>query len=419
MSTVIFLSGNSRGDALNRLGIAYTELFRAQGLDFLHLDERDPQHFYPALNRVLDEQPIAFAFSFMSYGTMLPATDENGKTGTLWQEIGVPFLSLMGDSPAYHFDLNVNLFPHHAILYGFPEHEALRRRLPKVLPGHIGSFLPLALDTQDAAALDFRAKAGAQLVFLKNGNDPQALWNSWDALRGRPRLAIRELARHLATDLADPVGNQLDDLVTTYFRDRGFDLEFMPKLRLFFVAQLDDYLRRLKSTMMGEVLREFPVQIVGENWEHVDFTGARATHTARCDYNESRTLIRDALGVIDMSPNVELAPHDRACRAFGAHTLCVTNEQRFFRDTLPHHDQFSFRFHPDALRDRVAAVLAHPARHVELGIEVAAAFRQACPPETAIRHLIDTASMMRLDQRPSTLPQSPDFFVWPPVVLAA
>lgn len=418
MSTVLFLTGHSHGDALSAMGSACETLFRAQGLDFLYLDERNPAHFFASLNRVLDEQPIEFAFSFVSYGTMLPASDENGKSGNLWHETGVPFLSLMGDSPAYFFDLNVNLFPGHALLYGFPEHEALRRRLPKARPGHIGGFQPLMTDRLERATMDFAAKRDGQLVFLKNGNDPQALWDSWDALRGRPRLAIRELARHLAADLANPEGDDIDALVTGYFRNRGFDLETMPKLRLFFIAQLDDYLRRVKSTMMGEALRDFPVRILGKNWEHVDFEGGRASFAARCDYRESRGLIRDALGVIDMSPNTGLMPHDRPVRAFGAHTFCLTNEQPFFR-SLPHHDAMCFRFERDALRDKVADVLAHPDRHVGIGLEVADAFAAAHPPEAAIRHLIDTAAMIRLDQRARSLPASPEFFNWPPVVLAA
>ena len=162
---------------------------------------------------------------------------------------------------------------------------------------------------------------------------------------------------------------------------------------------------------------DFSVQIVGVNWEHLDFTGKRVTYVKDCTYQDSVRSIRDGLGVIDMSQNTGKSPHDRACRAFGAYTLCVTNEQDFFREKLPHADDVCFRFEREAFRDKIADVLAHPGRYIDVGIEVATAFRKVNLPETVVRQLIDTAAMIRLDQRRQRLPDSPDFFVWPPEFL--
>lgn len=414
MSAVVFLTGGSRGDALKLMGSSYEALFRAQGYDFLQIDFRDQVTSLKVLNHILAEKPVEFAFSFMNYGSTLESNDENGTSHNLWQGIGTPFLSLIGDSPAYYFDLHVCKAPNHACLYGFPEHEVLRRRLPQPTSGFIGSCQSLPLDTPHPQDLNFRAKIAGPLLFLKNGNDPKQLWDSWSVLKGRPLRALRELADYLAADLANPAGNQIDDIVTAYFAGCGFDISTMPKLRLFFIAQLDDYYRRLKSTMMTEALMDFPVQIIGTHWEHLDFSGKRVTYVEDCDYADSTRLIRDSLGVIDMSPNTGLAPHDRPCRAFGAYTLCVTNEQEFFQKKLPHHEEFSFRFDRESLQEKVADVLAHPARYVDIGVEVATAFHKVNPPEAAIRQLIDTAAMIRLDQRRDRLPASPDFFVWPP-----
>ena len=414
MGTVLFLTGDSRGDALRLMGQSYEALFKAQGYDFLQIDFRDQGSLIRTLNHVVDDKPIEFAFSFMNYGATLLANDENGKCQNLWQGIGAPFLSLIGDSPAYYFDLHVCRVPNHACLYGFPEHEVLRRRLPQLTNGFIGGFQSLLLDMLDLQDLDFKAKAGGQLFFLKNGNDPQQLWDSWNALKGRPLQALRELADYLTADLANPKGNQIDDIVTDYFAGIGFDISALPKLRLFFIAQLDDYYRRLKSTMMAKALMDFPVQIIGTHWDHLDFSGKRVTYVNDCNYAESTRLIRDSLGVVDMSPNTGLAPHDRPCRAFGAYTLCVTNEQEFFQKKLPHHEEFSFRFDRDSFQGKIADVLAHPTRFVDIGIEVAKAFRRVNPPEAAVRQLIDTAALVKLDQRRDHLPGSPDYFVWPP-----
>ena len=413
MSVVLFLSGSSRGNTLKMLGQSYQMLFNALGYEFVELDLLDAPGMAKTLTRVLAEKPVEFAFSYMGFGSGLTGNDEHGRVTNLWQGIGAPFLALLGDSPAYYFDLHVAKFPNFAALYGFPEHAALRRRLPHG-NSFIGEFKPILFDAVGQDDLDFNAKAKGQLLFLKNGNDAKELWDSWNVLHGLPLQALRDLATHLASDLANPASNQIDDLVTEYFANYDFDITAMPKLRLFFIAQLDDYLRRVKSTMIAEALMPFPVQIVGVNWEHIDFSGKRVTHVNECDYSRSSGLIRESLGVIDMSPNTGLGPHDRVCRAFGAYTVCLTNEQQFFKQKLPHSEMFSFRFDRDSFQEKVADVLAHPARHVDAGIEVATAFRHANPGEAAVRHLIDTAAMIRLDQRRERLPGSPDFFVWPP-----
>lgn len=417
MSVVLFLSGSSQGDTLKMLGQSYQTLFNAQGYEFVALDLLDPPGMAKTLTRILAEKPIEFAFSFMGFGSGLTGNDEHGRVTNLWQGIGAPFLALLGDSPAYYFDLHVAKFPIFASLYGFPEHAELRRRLPHA-NSIIGQFKPILFDAVALEDLDFKAKANGQLLFLKNGNDPKQLWDSWNVLTGLPLRALRDLAAHLVSDLTDPAGNQIDDLVMEYFANCGFDISPMPKLRLFFVAQLDDYLRRMKSTMMAEALMKFPVQIVGVNWEHLDFSGERVTHIKECNYAKSSHLIKESLGVIDMSPNTEMGPHDRACRSFGSYTVCLTNEQKFFQQTLPHSEAFSFHFDRESFQDKVADVLAHPARYVDVGIEVATAFREANPAEAAVRHLIDTAAMVRLDQRRERLPSSPNFFVWPPQSLS-
>lgn len=416
MGKVLFFTGQTQGRVLTSMGASYGAQLRELGYDFVHVELQDHTKVVEVVTEVRRGEPVDFVFSFMNFGVNL--IDKPGGSRNLWDIMDIPFLSLIGDTPAYYFDLNVCLAPNHARLYGFPEHEALRRRLPSFTPGYIGGYQAVAIDKLELDELDFKAKASGQLLFLKNGNDPKKLWDTWDVLNARPLKALRELASYLAADLTNPKGNQIDDLVTEYFANLGFDLNSMLKLRLFFNAQLDDYLRRVKSAMMAEALMDFPVQIIGVNWEHLDFSGKRATFVHEWDYPRSIGLIRDGLGVIDMSPNTGLSPHDRPCRAFGAYTLCVTNEQSFFRDTLPHADDVCFRFDRESFQNKIADVLAHPARYVDIGIEVAAAFRRNNSEESAVRRLADTAAMIKLSQRRERLPDSPDYFVWPPKSLS-
>jgi hypothetical protein len=127
-------------------------------------------------------------------------------------------------------------------------------------------------------------------------------------------------------------------------------------------------------------------------------------------------LIRETLGLIDISPNTATRPHDRVMRAYGAHTLCLTNEQQFLYE-LPHEERLSFRFEKESLQQQVAYLLDHKAAALEMGVEVAEAYKTKHPRIAAVTKMLEYASFVKLDnlrQRPTG---SQDFFVWPPARL--
>jgi hypothetical protein len=412
MNVVLFLSGQSMGDALGAIGRSCRRTFEELGYEFIEVNFGQPDAG-TYFNSILKERKIEFAFSFVGMCNDLVGGTDDGKRVNLWEGLGIPFISLYGDSPAYYFDRHVVPSGLFACLYAFPEHYALRKRLPAI-NGLIGTLPPAPLDVTAKSSLDFAAKERGPLLFLKNGNDPQKLLASWH--RGLP-VTVYEMLAELATELVGTItttlGDDIDALVCRYFLDKGLDIEAVPKLRLFFTAQLDDYLRRVKSTSIAELLLDFPIEVHGYNWEHVDFSGRRAKLVHGGDYTKSRSLVEGALGVLDMSPNTSGAPHERASRAFGMYTLCLTNEQRFFSDRFPQHQLFTFRFEGQSLKDKVADVLAHPKRYVELGIEVAETFRSNHSPLDFGKLMLETAGSIRLAWagRP---PGLQNFFAWPP-----
>jgi hypothetical protein len=289
----------------------------------------------------------------------------------------------------------------------------LRRRLP-LTPALYGLVPPVPFDTAEKREVDFRKKESGKLLFLKNGNDPEKLVRIWrEAMPAATFVMLADLAGELVASINTEKSHDIDALVTAYFLDRGWDVSEFVNLRLFFVAQLDDYLRRIKSTLVADVLADFPVEIHGFNWEHFDFSKRRATFVPGGDYTQSRQQIIDSLGIVDMSPNTQRAPHDRAMRAFGLYTLCLTNEQEFFKEQFAKAKSFSYRFEKDDLAAKVADVLARPKEYVELGLEIAEQFRRSRQPQDFAQFMLDTAEYVRLARgpRPAGLQ---DFFVWPP-----
>ncbi len=416
MSTVIFLSGSSGNDALGAAGRAHRVLYERLGHEFVEINFADSGS-QDRFNRTISQGDVAFAFAAMGMGADLKAATSDGREVNLWEGIRVPYLSLNGDSPAYYFDRHVARSPWHVCLYYYPEHLELRKRLAPKLP-LCGLVPPMPFDMADREGIDFNRKAQGKLLFMKNGNDPEKLVSSWRAAMPPDTfLMLADLAGELSGDLDDSAADDIDAHVTASFLARGWDIGDFTKLRLFMNAQLDDYLRRVKSAMVADVIADFPVQIQGMNWEHMDFSRRRATYIKGGDYSASRQQIIDSLGLIDMSPNTQRAPHDRAMRAFGLWTLCLTNRQSFFDEHFPQAQEFTYRFDRDSLRAKVDAILSHPKRFVELGQDVAAQFRHGRRPEAFAEYMLATASMVRLacGDRPAGLQ---DYFGWPPASLS-
>jgi hypothetical protein len=414
VDSVVFLSGTTRGATLEGIGRSWSTGFAAFGLRCIEVSLADPANLLKQIQSI-DFSRVRLVFSWTSMGLDALFTRADGTSVNLWKALNVPLITMHGDSPAYFFDRHVARDNAVVSLYGFAEHMDLRKRLPHQ-HGPIDVLWPVLLDPIPEDALDRNAKRNGKLLFLKNGKDPLAIRNLWKSFLA-PRLlrAILEIAAQLVIDLDSPASHQIDDLVTRYFHDHGFDTEHLLKLRLLFIAQLDDYLRAVKSNRMVEALMDLPVEIRGNNWHHLDFTGKRAQYIDDCDYAKSVDLIRNSLGLIDMSPNTGSRPHDRLMRAYGAHTLCLTNEQQFLHD-LPHQDHLSFRFEKGHLQQQAAYLLDHKEEALEMGVAVAAAYRKNHPDERTIEQMLDWAALIGLNNLRQSPPGIQDFVMWPPTL---
>ena len=409
---VLFLSGSTRGDTLEGIGRSVGREFNAFGIECIEVSLRDQAHLIENLRQV-NFYEVKLIYSWASMGADLMLRQPDGSQVDFWRELGIPFITFHGDSPAYFFDRHVVKDSKFITFYGFTEHCALRKRMPH-LNGPVDTLWPTVLNEIPKDQLDFAKKKDGKLLFLKNGKDPAHLRKFWaSCLEPRPLRAMLDLADELEKDLDDPASNQIDDVLTYYFQDQGFDIERMFKLRLFFIAQLDDYLRAVKCTRMAEALMDLPVEIRGNNWSHLDFTGKKATYIDECDYAKSIGLIRDSLGLIDVSPNTVSRPHDRVMRAFGAHSFCLTNEQQFL-ECLPHRERLSFRFQKEDLQQKVAYLLDHKAEALDMGVEVAEAYKLKHPRTEPIQKILEYAAFARLDNMRQRPAGAQDFFVWPP-----
>lgn len=412
MDKVLYLSGTTRGGALEGIGRAFAPALKEMELELLEISLLDLAPLLPLLQSS-EALKIRFVLTWAGMGMDISA-QINGQNINVWQELGIPLITLHGDSPCYFFDRHRVLGNRFISLYGFTEHSDLRRNLP-YRNGPIGTVPPILLDDIALDNLDVQAKRDGTLLFLKNGRDPAAVRQMWMAGVDLPiRQALFELADEMEQHLDSATHDRIDDAVMHYFSQRDFDIEQLLNLRLFFLAQIDDYVRALKCTRIAEWLMDFPVEIRGNNWGHLDFNGNRATCIDDCNFVDSIRLIRESLGMIDISPNTVSLPHDRVVRSYGAHTLCLTNSGQRFMDDLPCKDEFTFSFDKESFQSRVAGLLANKAATVDRGIAVSEAFKKLHPPRQAFEQMLQYAEYARLDQAKTRLPGFQDYFMWPP-----
>lgn len=394
MATVLFVTGLSAGDNLGATSRGILDLFKAAGHTALSIDIAAPGSVVD-LQDMIERTPVDFAVGICGFGNDAFHVDD-GETKNIWKSYQIPFLTLHGDSPAYLFDRHVNLTPWHGTMYGFGDHYDLRLRLPKK-EGIFGIMPPIVFDQEPLEKMDFTAKRNGKIIFPKNGGNPAELSEVWRRLLPKNvSNNLFELADILVANITDEASCDIDALVVDMFHAKGMTIEHAAKTRLFYVAQLDDYLRRVKCVMLAEVLKRFPVEIHGKGWDFIDFTNAKCTVVNQCDYKETRAHIKSSLAVLDFTPNTAKGFHDRFMRAVGMHTACLTNVQSSVTQIYGKDYGLAYEFNMDAIGNLLTVMHENPADVVDAGKQAAQRFMDVFTTESSLQSYFDAAEAVRL-----------------------
>jgi hypothetical protein len=411
--TVFFFAGASEGDSLADLSRSLMAPFSPVASRTVLLELSNPDWF-EKFKEMLNE-PIWFAASYFGSGQEI-AMSQSGKSGNLWDMAGIPFVRFFGDIPAYFPDRHMEQFANSINAYSDIDHVAFYRRWfrsPCLSVVH-----PRIL--QDPAPVDqvaWKAKLNGKIIFPKNGNPPLQLITYWREQLPPPIChALESIAEEcIGKDLLNHAPH-FDDRVLAHFSSLGIDASAKPELVCFLVAQLDDYLRRIKSTMIAEALLNLPVIIRGRNWEHVSFEGKAATYDPESGSAETVALIDHSPAVIDMSPNTVHSPHDRICRAVGRNTAFLTNSQEYFDSTLGAlAPKCTFSFELEAIQSMVEHFVLHPKDAIDLGVEQSKLLRPALSEANYLNSIlgaVDSVSFSKGSRPPGTQ----GFLSFPPKV---
>ena len=409
---VLALSGRGANDALRGLMKEYGDALESVGLPVVHVSF-DPAELQYAAEQMAAGR-VSFGLTLQGIGQDIAvATGPERKVSNAWEAFGLPLLKLHGDLPAYFCERHRDAPSTAVNLYHSSEFIHFRRRWLAGARTLAALIAPLPLAPVDRATIDLSIRRSGKLVFLKNGNSPGQLRQLW---RERLPLSVARLVENMADEIT-PLGLRpgvlhIGDVVAEFLTASGIEPTSAGDLLLFFSAQIDDYLRRVKSQMIAEAILDLPVVIQGSFWQHVDFQGRRAELVEGEDYDATQRVYSEQLGIIDMSANVDTWPHDRVQRAAGSFSLVLTNRQGWADDNFPGFGDLFFEFDPDSIKSRVADALTHPGRYLELGVAFGERFRQLYPREAFAHRVIDLAELAALHYSRAK-PMLQPFFVWP------
>lgn len=405
---VLMLSASGANDALAGLIQDYGNALGDAGAPVVHVSLQQQEELKYAVD-LMRQRKVRFAVTWLGVGQDLTVTiGETGATANIFEYLGVPLIKLQGDLPAYYVDFHRDIPQNSANLYQADEFVSFRKRWLPAAQSITGLIPPIPMVPTDISNVDIAARKKGSLFFLKNGNSPTELKAMWQ--RCLPDTVART-ALGMARELDDtPMEAPLfvGTFVAEYLQREGIEVA-TPKLIWFYAAQMDDYLRRVKSTMIAEAILDFPVYVQGSFWDHVDFNGRRARRLPGTTVFDSQQIVQRELGVIDMSANVDSWPHDRVQRAAGSYSLVLTNEQRWLSEQFPAFRDLAFQFEATSIAERISDVLTHRDRYLELAMEFGKRFREVFPRERFAERVLTMADHVRvLSERPALQ----NYFVW-------
>jgi hypothetical protein len=393
---IVAMSGTGDNDAINfimhNITKYFADKFDVEYFDIGNFGNKEGARFF----NVMSSGKVKFGMTWCGIGQDLKVALKNGDETNIWEHFNVPLLKFQGDTPAYFLERHMDIPSNAVLLYGWEEHLAVH---DLIFPNSqcVAAISPALIfyDTLESN-IDFRSRKNGKLYFLKNGKYPHLLTRYWE--EGVPHELgkhLKNLASELLSIALEPGRVQINDVVVNYFLDQKIKINNI-NLICFFVAQMDDFLRRIKGTMVAQALLPFPVMILGEGWGYLDTAGAKAIVAPSQHPSLTEDLYRSQLGIIDMSPNVDTAGHDRMARAAGTYSFALANQTTWLNKLSPALNDAGYRFDFENIQYAVNEALRKPDDCIELGRLYGRSFREQNLPDAFVDRICELAELAKV-----------------------
>lgn len=317
--TVLAFVGQNENGILRRHSQDFIDLVEPYGftghiLDLSGLDWPEQLHDLLA-------QGVLFAWGAAGIGSRLSPGG-----ALLWDAVGVPFISMLSDSPSW-MPANHHV-PSDFVANGYVFRDWLNVQRRLIRSPQLSALLPHGIvgnPLRDALAWSDRPH---RMVFVKTGHAPELHRAQWQALPPRFRAVIEDTS---AAVLRAGVGD-ITQILLACLDHHGLYLERHTHMLFALMREVDVYVRDYRSTAMALALRHLPVDIIGRGWDHVERLGGKARFHQAVDAATLPTLYSQTQFLLNTMPNFATCTHERVLHGFAAKCCVVTNENSFMRE---------------------------------------------------------------------------------------
>ena len=177
---LIFLAGGAN-DSIRALMVDYGNALQESGVSIVQIDLQHQAEMQAGID-LMQTGNVAFVLTWLGIGQNIAVNrQDSAKPVNVFETLSVPLIKLQGDLPAYfpdrHRDEPItcgNMYQAAEFVH-FKERWLPQYRAPTAL------IPPMPMVPIARATIDPRGRRNGKLVFLKNGNSPEALRALWRA----------------------------------------------------------------------------------------------------------------------------------------------------------------------------------------------------------------------------------------------
>jgi hypothetical protein len=386
-----FVYGYSEGQVLEKFGKQIASELATFGITLHTVDMRDSDSFLKNIIELAQQDPL-FVFGYAGIGSKIDVS-VNGVVANLWEQAKVPFISFYGDSPSYVEALHIQKSRWEVGLYGFPEHLEYRKTSSPVT-GLLGKapYWNLNLNTN----LDYSHKKNGSLIFLKNIHNHEEIIVNWGKIQSLEiKNFLLEASDYLISNHSKKSHADVVLLVDNFVLTLNLFGSGLNNLRNYLVSQLDLFIRGYRTNFIAKILLDYPVQIHGSGWEHLDTTNSVGKIFSDVNYELSNSYITNALATLNISPNTSSGLHDRHARSFGAGTLCISNYSVNEVNDLMLPSAASYLLEESSIRESIEWALNNRGEVIELGKDLAEKMAANFSLDNGFNSLVEIATIIR------------------------
>ncbi|MBV8549611.1 MAG: hypothetical protein JO126_09165 [Alphaproteobacteria bacterium] len=317
---IIGLCFPQQQDALTSATVTFVEDFCEQGRNAIvvNLSEADG---LTLLSRHLQSGAVDFCYGVQGIGSNLKVGDVN-----LWTASRTPFVGVHFDHPCHN---PLNHFSESAFvgnLYYFDSFRAARQNYiggPQLSGTIAPDFFKRMPGITPETGADV-AKRPIKFLYVKSGTDIRRVTDDVNNIHESVRDAIWQ-----QIDYARQHPNiELCDLVAQVFQDVGYDRTVYDRQFWGIVQIMDLYIRARRSVDFVEWLKgQEGAVIVGDGWDFIDRTNARAVFRPTLPIEEAYALFADTQFICNTNPHGADIIHERVVKGLlnGCAVLTDTN----------------------------------------------------------------------------------------------